>query len=74
MSISRGITNSKKEVNMSTSKIIYSINIGDIQNVAKEHLGRQASKKEINIVEDKIGAYIDWHQAITLALNDAAKQ
>ncbi|HBO84197.1 MAG: hypothetical protein A2073_07550 [Deltaproteobacteria bacterium GWC2_42_11] len=58
---------------MKTSKIIYSINIEDIQNVAEEHLGRKASKKELKIVEDKLGDYIDWHEAITFALDDAIK-
>ncbi|MCX5802946.1 MAG: hypothetical protein NTU69_05360 [Proteobacteria bacterium] len=56
---------------MNTSKIIYSINIEDIQNVAEEYLGRQASKKELRIVENKVGDYIDWHEAIVLAIDDA---
>ncbi len=30
---------------MNTSKIIYSINIEDVQNVAEEELGRKLSKK-----------------------------
>lgn len=55
------------------SKIIYSLNIEDVQNVAEEELGRQASKKELKIVEDKVGDYIDWHEAISLALNDAVR-
>lgn len=56
---------------MKPSKIIYSLNIEDVQNVAEEELGRQISKKELKIVEDKVGDYIDWHEAISLALNDA---
>lgn len=36
-----------------TSKIIYSINIEDVQNVAEEELVRLASKKELKIIEDK---------------------
>jgi hypothetical protein len=59
------------EIDMNTSKIIYSINIEDIQNVAEEYLGRQASKKELRIVENKVGDYIDWHEAIVLAIDDA---
>ncbi|MFA4829779.1 MAG: hypothetical protein WC855_11790 [Thermodesulfovibrionales bacterium] len=58
---------------MKPSKIIYSLNIEDVQNVAEEELGRQASKKELKIVEDKVGDYIDWHGAISLALNDAVR-
>ncbi|MDO9287936.1 MAG: hypothetical protein Q7T83_04015 [Thermodesulfovibrionales bacterium] len=58
---------------MKPSKIIYSLNIDDAQNVAEEELGRQASKKELKIVEDKVGDYIDWHEAISLAIKDAVK-
>lgn len=53
---------------MDASKIIYSINIEDIQNVAKEKLGRKLSKKELGIVEDKIGDYMDWYGAIDAAM------
>jgi hypothetical protein len=56
---------------MKPSKIIYSLNIEDVQNVAEEELGRELTKKELKIVEDKVGDYIDWHEAISLALNDA---
>jgi hypothetical protein len=56
---------------MDASKIIYSLNIEDVQNVAEEELGRGLTKKELKIVEDKVGDYIDWHEAISLALKDA---
>ncbi|MCX6260674.1 MAG: hypothetical protein NTY95_07540 [Bacteroidia bacterium] len=56
---------------MNTSKIIYSINIEDIQNVAEEYLGRQVSKKDLKVIEKKLGDYIDWHEAIVLAIDDA---
>lgn len=50
-------------------KIIYSINIEDIQTVAEEELGRKLSRKELKIIEDKIGNYIDWYEAILTAIN-----
>jgi len=53
-----------------TSKIIYSINIEDVQNVAEEELGRKLSKKELEIIEDKIGDYIDWYGAIDFAIQN----
>jgi len=56
---------------MNTSKIIYSINIEDIQNVAEEKLGRKLSKKELKIIEDKIGDYIDWYVAIDMAMQSS---
>ncbi len=53
-----------------TSKIIYSINIEDVQNVAAEELGRELSEKELKIVEDKIGDCIDWYSAIEFAIQN----
>jgi hypothetical protein len=53
-----------------TSKIIYSINIEDVQNVAEEEFGRELSEKELKIIEDKIGDYIDWYNAIDAAIQN----
>lgn len=53
-----------------TSKIIYSINVEDVQNVAEEELGRKLSKKELEIIEDKIGDYIDWYGAINITVKN----
>jgi len=51
-----------------TSKIIYSINIEDVQNVAEEELERKLTKKELEIIEDKLGDHIDWYSAIDTAI------
>ena len=53
-----------------TSRIIYSINTEDVQNVAEEKLGRKLSKRELEIIEDKIGDYIDWYGAIDLTIQN----
>jgi len=53
-----------------TTKIIYSINIEDVQNVAEEEHGRKLTKKELEIIEDKIGDYIDWYDAIDAAIRN----
>lgn len=52
------------------SKIIYSINIEDVQNVAEQELGRKLSKKELKIIEEKIGDYIDWYENINMAIQN----
>jgi len=52
------------------SKIIYSINIEDVQNVAAEELERKLTKKELEIIEDKLGDYIDWYSAIDIAIQN----
>lgn len=53
-----------------TSKVIYSINIEDVQTVAEDELGRKLNRNELKIVEDKIGDYIDWYEAILAAINE----
>ena len=58
---------------MNPSKIIYSINIEDVQNVAEEHLGRCVLKEELKTIKGKLSDYIDWHEAVVLAINDAVK-
>jgi len=49
---------------MNTSKVIYSINIDDVQTVARKEVGRKLNARELQIVENKIGDYIDWYEAI----------
>ena len=53
-----------------TSRIVYSLNIEDVQNVAEEEIGRELSEKELEIVEDKIGDYIDWYSAIDITIRN----
>lgn len=53
-------------------KIIYSINIEDIQNVAEQELERKLTAKELRLVENKVGDYINWYEA-TLNAIDASK-
>ena len=55
---------------INTSKIIYSINIEDVQNVAEEELERKLTKKELEIIEDKLGDYIDWYSAIDITIQN----
>ncbi|MBI5213033.1 MAG: hypothetical protein HY957_06630 [Nitrospirae bacterium] len=55
---------------MDTSKIIYSINIEDVQNVAEEELGRKLNNKELKIIEDKIGDCIDWYESILFTITN----
>lgn len=49
---------------MDRSKILYSINVEDVQNVAIDQLGRTLDDEEIKLIEEKIGDDIDWHQAL----------
>ena len=49
-------------------KIIYSINIEDVQNVAEQELERKLTVKELKLVEGKVGDYINWYEAILNAI------
>ena len=49
-------------------KIIYSINIEDVQNVAEQELERKLTAKELRLVEDRVGDYIKWYEAILNAI------
>ena len=51
-------------------RIIYSINVEDVQNVAEQELERELSDEEIKIVEDRLVAYIDWYGSIALVLGE----
>lgn len=55
---------------MKSSKIIYSLNIEDVQNVAEQEIERELTKKELKIVEDKVGDYIDWYGAIEMTIRN----
>ncbi|MDG5995685.1 MAG: hypothetical protein E3K33_01790 [Candidatus Brocadia sp.] len=50
-------------------KIIYSINIEDIQTVAEQELERKLTAKELKLVEGKVGDYINWYEAILNAID-----
>ncbi len=50
-------------------RIVYSINVTDIQEVAQEEIGRRLTRAEVKTVEDGLGGYIDWYQAIANTIN-----
>ena len=53
-----------------TEKIIYSINIEDVQNVAEQELERKLTAKELRSVEKKVEDYINWYEAILNAITE----
>jgi hypothetical protein len=51
-------------------KIIYSINIEDVQSVAEQEIGRDPTLDELKIVADKIGDQFDWYGSINAVLDE----
>ena len=56
------------------SKVIYSINVEDLQTVAEQELERELTDEEIKNVEKRLGDYIDWYGAIASTLSEVIKR
>jgi hypothetical protein len=54
----------------SRNRIVYSINVDDIQNVADQELDRELTDKEIEFIENRLDNFIDWYGAIASAINE----
>ena len=50
-------------------RIIYSLNVEDVQTVATELLERHLLEKEVEMLEDAIAERIDWFGAIADAIS-----
>ena len=51
-------------------RIVYSISVADIQDVADEELERELTPEEVKWVENRVGDYISWYDAIALTINE----
>jgi len=54
--------------NHTDEEIVYSINVADIQDVANQVLERRLTKKELPLVKESVGDYVDWFQSIESAI------
>ena len=55
---------------MKNNEVFYELSVEDIQEVADQEFNRELSPEEIKYVEDHVGDYIPWFDAITLAINE----
>ncbi len=56
---------------MDNQRILYSINVEDVQTVAMETLGRELSENEIKLVEDRIGDFFhNWFEILETLIKD----
>jgi hypothetical protein len=51
-------------------KMIYYITASDIQEVAIETYGRDLTPDEIKLVQDRVGDFINWYDAIEMAIEE----
>lgn len=55
---------------LNNNRIVYSLNVEDLQRVANDELSRDLTIDEIKVIENKIGDYISWYDAIASAIHD----
>ena len=54
----------------SKNRIVYSISVEDLQNVADQELYRKLTAREMEFIENRLGDYVDWYGAIASAINE----
>lgn len=54
--------------NYSKSPIVYFLNTDDVQNISKEHIGRNLTPLEIEKLIEPLAENINWAEAIELAI------
>lgn len=57
-------------MNQTDKEIVYSINVGDIQDVANQVLERRLTRKELLLVKKSVGDYVDWFQSIESVIHN----
>ena len=60
--------------NNGNDRIVYSINVSDIQEVANQTIERILTKDEIVLVEKSIENHLDWFQAIENSIRNCIKE
>lgn len=55
-------------------RVVYSVNVEDVQHVASEQLGRTLKPSEVRAVENRLGDHVDWYGAIEAAVQDTVSR
>ena len=53
---------------MKRTDILYSINVQDVQDVARREYDRELNDHEVESIAAKLGEYIDWYEAVNIAV------
>lgn len=55
-------------MNNDNQRVVYSINVEDVQTVAIKEIGRPLDEDEIEIIADKLGDTIEWYDEVANAI------
>ena len=58
---------------LNRNKIIYSLNVEDIQSVSLEEIGRELSENEVEAIKEPLAENIGWYDAIANAIGRVVK-
>lgn len=57
---------------LKVDELVYAINVGDIQTLAKERIGRELTFSEMNSVKKGIEwGFFDWFDVVNVAIGEA---
>ena len=60
---------------LNETELVYGINVWDIQQIAKEKIGRSLSFDEMNSVKKGIEwGFFDWDDVVKVAINESVKE
>ena len=51
-------------------EIVYQLTVADIREPAEEYLERRLTKKELSLIGNSVGDYLDTFQAVVLAIGE----
>jgi len=52
------------------NKIIFSLNVSDIQDVAEKEIGKKLSESEIDTIIEKINNNINWYDIVANSIDE----
>jgi hypothetical protein len=60
---------------LSENELVYAINVLDVQEIAKEKIGRELDFYEMNAVKKGIEwGFFDWNDIVNVAIDNAVEQ
>ena len=54
------------------NRVIYSLEVEDIQRVCSEQCCRELTEEEIRLIENKVGDYFDWYETLLAVIQEVA--
>ena len=60
--------------NKNQSSVFYSLNVNDIQTVAKQQIRRKLTDEEVEIIKKLAPTNVNWYDAIADAIREGIKE